>query len=221
MGMALSFKNLKEKEKEKRREYIIGVAEKLFLDKGYDNVPMSDIAEEVGVNRATLYLYFKNKDSLYFSVLLRGLHLMREKFRKAVKDDQNGLERLISLGRAFFEYYQEHPDYYRELSYIRAGNFNATQIKNADQQMIVAQELMDAITDSIKIGKEDGSIKKDLKPIETAVFVVNSFEKFVNPGVDMLGYLELNNITPLEYMEYSFSLLILTISNKNSRLEDK
>ncbi len=77
MVRKLSYKNLKEKEKEKRREYIIDAAEKLFLDKGYENVPMSDIAEEVGVNRATLYLYFKNKDTLYFAVLLRGLNLMR------------------------------------------------------------------------------------------------------------------------------------------------
>lgn len=211
----MSFKNLKEKEKEQRREYIIDAAEKLFLDKSYENVPMSDIAEEVGVNRATLYLYFKNKDSLYFAVLLRGLHLIREAFQKAVKDDQNGLERLISLCQSFFDYYHEYPDYYRELSYIRAGNFDINQIENANEQIIVAQELMDTISDSIKMGIYDGTIKRDLKPTETAVFVVNNCEKITNPGQDMLGFLKMHNITPARYMEYSFNLLISIISNEN------
>lgn len=207
---------MKEKEKEERREYIIGIAEELFLDNGYDNVPMSDIAEKVGVNRATLYLYFKNKDSLYFAVLLRGLHLMREVFQNAIHEDQNGLERLISLCQAFFDYYQEYPEYYRELSYMRAGNFNISQIENADQQVMVAGELMNAISDSIKLGISDGSIKEDLKPTETAVLVVNNCEKFVNPGLDMLGFLEVHNITPAQYVEYSFNLLISTIERKTT-----
>lgn len=215
----LSFKNLKKQEKEQRREYIIDAAEKLFLYKGYDNVPMNDIAHEVGVNRATLYLYFKNKDSLYFAVLLRGLYLMRDAFQKSIKEDQNGLERLISLCNAFFSYYNKYPEYYRELCYMRARSFDISQIESVNEQMIVAQELMDAISDSIKMGIEDGSIKKDLEPMKTAVFVVNNCEKFVNPGPDMMGLLVIHNITLKQYMEYSFDLLISTISNKENLKE--
>lgn len=217
MVRKLSYKNLKEKEKEERREYIIDAAEKLFLDKGYENVPMSDIAEAVGVNRATLYLYFKNKDTLYFAVLLRGLNLMRGAFQDAVQEDQNGLERLISLCQAFFDYYQEYPGYYRELSYLRAGNFDISQIENADQQVMVAGELMDALSDSIKMGIEDGSMKKNLKPMETAVLVVNCCEKLVNPGLDMLGFLKMHKITPDQYKEYSFDLLISTIQRETTQ----
>lgn len=212
--MKLSFQNLKKQEKEQRREYIINAAEKLFLDKGYDNVPMNDIADKVGVNRATLYLYFKNKDSLYFAVLLRGLYLMRNAFQKAIKEDQNGLERLIAICNAFFSYYQEYPEYYIELYYARARSFDIDEIESADEQMVVAQELMDAICNSIKMGINDGSMKKDLEPVKTAVFVVNNCEKSVNPGLDMQGLLGIHNITPDQYMEYSFNLLISTISNK-------
>ncbi len=212
--MKLSFKNLKKQEKEQRREYIIDAAEKLFLDKGYDNVPMSDIAEEIGVNRATLYLYFKNKDSLYFAVLRRGLYLMREAFQKSIKEDQTGLERLTALCHAFFSYCKEHPEYYQELCYARTRNFDMSQVESANEQIIVAQELMDAICRSIKIGTEDGSIKKELEPVKTAVFVVNNCEKSVNPGLDMQGLLEIQGINPDQYREYSFNLLISSIANK-------
>ena len=210
----MSFKNLKKQEKEQRREYIIDAAEQIFIEKGYDEVPMKDIANKVGINRATLYLYFKNKDSLYFAVLLRGLYLMRDAFQKSVKEAQTGLERLIALCQAFFSYYREHPEYYYELRYVRSRSFDMDQVESANEQMIVAQELMDIIYDSIEKGIEDGTMKKDLKPMETAVFVVNNCENFVNPGQDMLGLLEIHNITPNQYMEYSFNLLISTISNK-------
>ncbi|WP_414470170.1 TetR/AcrR family transcriptional regulator [Methanobacterium sp. ACI-7] len=208
----MSFKKLKEQEKEQRREYIVETAEKLFLEKGYNNVSMNDISQEIGVNRATLYLYFKNKDSLYFTVLLRGLNLMMDFFQKSIREDQNGLERLVALCSAFFSYYNEHPEYYHELCYMRARSFDISQIESVDEQMIVAQELMDAISNSIKMGVSDGSMKKDLDPMKTAVFVVNNCEKIVNPGSDMIGLLGIHNITPEQYMEYSFNLLISTIS---------
>lgn len=216
----MSFKNLKEQEKEQRREYIIDAAEKLFLDKGYDNVPMSDIADEIGVNRATLYLYFKNKNSLYFSVLLRGLYLMKNAFQKSIKKDQNGLKRLTSLCRTFFRYCHEYPEYYRELSYMRSHNFDIEQIENVNDHMIIAQELMDFICNSIEMGIEDGSMKEELEPMKTAVFVVNNCEKLVNPGQDMVGFMDIQNITPDEYMEYSFNLLKSTISNQKEFKSD-
>jgi AcrR family transcriptional regulator len=215
MVIKLSFQKLKEQEKEERRKYIIDVAEKLFLHKGYNKISMGDIAKEVGVNRATLYLYFKNKDSIYFAVLLRGLYLMRDFFQKAIKEDQNGLERLIELCYAFFNYCKKYPEYYRELAYMRAHNFDISRIKCVNEQMIVANDLMDAISNSIKMGMDDESMKDQLDPVKTAVFVVNNCEKMVNPGPDMLGLLSMHSINPDQYLEYSFNLLISTISKKD------
>jgi AcrR family transcriptional regulator len=75
--MGLSIKEIKEQEKERRRSYILDTAEKLFFSKGYDNVSMDDIANEVELSKATLYLYFKDKESLYFGVVNRGIKILR------------------------------------------------------------------------------------------------------------------------------------------------
>ena len=45
-------------------------AEKLFFSKGYDDVSLDDIAQEAELNRATIYLYFENKEDLCFAVIL-------------------------------------------------------------------------------------------------------------------------------------------------------
>ena len=92
----------KEREKEQRRSDIIDAAEKRFFGKSYDEVAMSDIAGDAELNKATLYLYFKNKESLYFAVITRGLAIMRDMFMKAATGKLNGRERLLALTKAFF-----------------------------------------------------------------------------------------------------------------------
>lgn len=60
----------REREKQQRRESIVDAAEKLFFSKGYDDVSLDDIAQEAELNRATIYLYFENKEDLCFAVIL-------------------------------------------------------------------------------------------------------------------------------------------------------
>ncbi|BDZ69820.1 helix-turn-helix domain-containing protein [Methanobacterium petrolearium] len=61
----MSIRDRREREKEQRRNDIINAAEKLFFAKGYDDVSMNDIATEVELSKATLYLYFDNKEELF------------------------------------------------------------------------------------------------------------------------------------------------------------
>ena len=56
---------------EERKDQIVNAAEEVFTQKGLDNARMDDIAEETGLSKGTLYLYFKSKDDLIAAVLDR------------------------------------------------------------------------------------------------------------------------------------------------------
>lgn len=62
--------NRKKREKEQRIESIIEAAKRIFITKGYLGATMDEIALEVEISKPTLYQYFKNKDDLYFSLLI-------------------------------------------------------------------------------------------------------------------------------------------------------
>ncbi|MDY7034817.1 MAG: TetR/AcrR family transcriptional regulator [Thermodesulfobacteriota bacterium] len=64
----LSRKQLKQKEKEDRTLEIYDKALKLFLKEGYDNTPMSRIAEVLGMSKAGLYYYCTSKENLLFLI---------------------------------------------------------------------------------------------------------------------------------------------------------
>ena len=51
-----------------KRESIIRAAHAQFCRYGYRKTSMEDIAGELGISRASLYSYFKNKDEIFRSV---------------------------------------------------------------------------------------------------------------------------------------------------------
>lgn len=58
-----------EKRKTKKYQLVIDTAKKIFLEQGYDRASMDLIATEAGVSKATLYVYFENKEALLFALV--------------------------------------------------------------------------------------------------------------------------------------------------------
>jgi AcrR family transcriptional regulator len=54
-----------------RKEEILDVATHLFAEGGYDGTSMNDVAERVGMRKASLFYHFATKDALYEAVLDR------------------------------------------------------------------------------------------------------------------------------------------------------
>jgi TetR/AcrR family transcriptional regulator len=56
---------------EEKREIILKAATRAFAEKGFAAVGIREIAREAGLNSATLYHYFSNKEGIYATVLER------------------------------------------------------------------------------------------------------------------------------------------------------
>src|SRR5512133_1150028 len=54
---------------DKTQDQILTAAAEVIIRLGYDKTTMSDIAEEAGLSRRTLYLYFKGKEDLFEELL--------------------------------------------------------------------------------------------------------------------------------------------------------
>ena len=73
---------MKEKEIEFKRNIIIEEASKLIDKLGFQNTKMEDIAKKVGFSKASLYLYFKDKEEIAVHIIGQLL----ENFYKRVSD---------------------------------------------------------------------------------------------------------------------------------------
>jgi len=140
----MSIAERKEREKEQRRSDILGAAEKLFFARGYDNVTMDDIAKAVELNKATLYLYFRDKESLYFTVVLRGVTILNAWVRESESRAVSGSEKLWEIGRAYSSFAKEYPDYNRAYNYFYSGRFNLEGVTHPDELSGSLLQVMDS-----------------------------------------------------------------------------
>jgi TetR/AcrR family transcriptional regulator, mexJK operon transcriptional repressor len=119
--------------KAERREAILDIAERSFLDQGYDRTTMSGIAEAMGGSKGTLWSYFDSKEALFEATIERvatqfradlitaldphgaleaGLRSFTETFiRKITGPDSVAIQRVVigecprfpELGRIFYD----------------------------------------------------------------------------------------------------------------------
>ena len=59
----------RETRKSERREAIVKIARRSFMEHGYDRTSMSTIAREMGGSKGTLWSYFRSKEALFAAVL--------------------------------------------------------------------------------------------------------------------------------------------------------
>ncbi|WP_425449391.1 TetR/AcrR family transcriptional regulator [Dethiothermospora halolimnae] len=69
-----------------RKEEIAKESIKVFIDKGYYETKLSDIANKCGIGRTTLYQYFKNKDEIFKYAINHTIDSMRDSFEKILEN---------------------------------------------------------------------------------------------------------------------------------------
>jgi AcrR family transcriptional regulator len=86
-----------------RRDEIVDEATRLFAERGYEGASMADLAERVGLRKASLFHHFASKDVLYAAVLERLLVPVSESITRAVNTDGTFTDRLDALSDALTE----------------------------------------------------------------------------------------------------------------------
>ena len=82
-----------------RRTMVLDHARSLFLDRGYSVISMQQIADAVGINKATLYHHFRDKDDLFTAVLGRELDTVQRRLESMVAEGGTTREILERIAR--------------------------------------------------------------------------------------------------------------------------
>jgi len=73
-----------------RQGQILDAAAAVIIRLGYDKATMSDIAEEAGASRRTVYLYFKGKEQLFEALLYREYMHYAQTWLAQIEADPHG-----------------------------------------------------------------------------------------------------------------------------------
>ena len=209
----MSVSNWKEREREQRRNDILDAAETLFFSKGYDNVSMNGIAKEVGLGKATLYIYFNNKEELFFAVVLRGVTILNTIIKEKVEKEDTGLDKLVAFKKAYNEFIRTYSDYFKAYNYFQSGRFDLSDMLHGDYSEIMMQSMLYSIHlpsnflnidvnenikeifkqrkeifftlyKSIELGINEGTIRSDVDPLKIAAIQILICENIGNLPFD-------------------------------------
>jgi len=81
------------------KEKIVNAALMTFSKYGYDRTRMDDVAEAAKVSKGRLYLYFKNKEELFYAISERNIADLKQQLSSLF----TGRENLISGSGNFYE----------------------------------------------------------------------------------------------------------------------
>lgn len=162
------------------RELIIGAAEKLFFEKGFDKVSMRDISEEAKLSKGAIYHHYKSKDEIIKEIINKYVELQRSILVDLIHktDGYRGREKIIYLLDNIVDMVENKfknldPDEYQ---CIKSPDMIYMYLKNNinyDAPMLA---------DIIEIGNKDGSLNVE-KPLECAETFLMLINIWLDPGV--------------------------------------
>ena len=151
------------------KEKIIKAAITEFALKGLDGARVDEVARRSGVNKTLLYQYVGNKDDLFTAALEAAYQSIRERQREFLArqmDPETGVRQLVHL---LMSIWVEHQDYGKLLA---SENFHGGKhVKRSKLIGAMYQQIVDALTDLLKRGAEQGVFRPNIDPVDLYISI--------------------------------------------------
>lgn len=80
-----------------REQQILSIAAGLFESRGYERTSLKNIADEAGIETASLYYYFNSKEDLYVKVMDRSLGTLADMAKEAIASADDPWDKLENV----------------------------------------------------------------------------------------------------------------------------
>jgi AcrR family transcriptional regulator len=164
------------REKEYRIKQIQDSAATLFYKKGYVATTISDISESAEISKGTVYLYFKSKDDLYYSLVEPSLDKLSKKLIQIAGMKKISSEiRIKKAVAATYDFYVKDPDAYHLVSRYDASVFSKLLSHDKlDKLKRLMRSNLDQVEIIVSDGIKQGCFHKS-NPRMTAMIFWNTF----------------------------------------------
>lgn len=149
--MGIAERKLEEKQEMHKR--ILDGARKVFLEKGYTQTSMRNIASEINYSPGSIYFYFKDKSEIFHELHKEGFRLLLSQL-KVLDKVADPFERLKAMGRIFIQFAQENKDYYNLMFIVEEP-----EKMHEEGGFKIAQEAIDRLASVVKECQQKGKFK--------------------------------------------------------------
>ena len=156
------------KRKKLRKDEIIAEATRLFAERGYEGASMGDLAERVGLRKASLFHHFASKDVLYTTVLGQLVDGVQRAVLTAATSEGSFEQRLDALSDALTTTLGAQP--YAARLLVREVMDWGPVVRGGLGRTI--QDVLVGSLEFAKAGQREGVFNPDLDPTQAIVSII-------------------------------------------------
>ncbi|MBA7620523.1 Fatty acid metabolism regulator protein [subsurface metagenome] len=147
----------KERERLARKREILEAAQRVFAQKGFHQATIDEIAKEAELAKGTIYLYFKNKRELFYSLVEEKTEYLMNLIRKEAKKKEGPVEKLSAITRHQLGFYEANRDFFKiitsESSRFELGLKDELRKRIMDRYLKYIDVVARVIEEGIKEGR--------------------------------------------------------------------
>jgi TetR/AcrR family fatty acid metabolism transcriptional regulator len=175
--------SLREIQRREREDLILQAAREVFLEKGYYESSIDEIAARVGVAKGTIYLHFASKEALVIAIVSKSINAFVLEVEavaatpKSVKERLEELFRYVSSG-----FFSEEARFFNTL-FSGADMKHLLEEKESKVRPLI-ERLIERISELLEEGKANGELDKSIPTsiLSSAFFQLlspRSYEKLI------------------------------------------
>lgn len=198
------------------RENIASAASALFMEKGIAETSMDDIAKAAGYSKATLYVYFENKEEIVGILVLGSMKKLYDYIVSALAQQESTKGRYELICRGLVRYQEEFPFYFdMVLSKINIDFENRDYLPEEKETYLVGEEINEKLRDFLTAGMENGELRNDLEIIPVIFNFWGMLSGMIQLAANKEAYIEkAMGLSKGQFLEYGFSMLYRSIAAK-------
>ncbi len=149
----------RERDRQQRRTDIFRAAERVFAEKGFHDASIEEIAHAAEYGTGTVYLYFKDKETLYLELIDQKLSELFEHLQRGMGSEKEPLAALRGLIRARMEFFDANRAFFQ--LYMREPmGVRCTKGARRDGAPTPYDHYIELLTTVVQAGQRRGVIRK-------------------------------------------------------------
>ena len=206
----------KKEPKSVHRSNIASAASMLFMKKGITVTSMDDIAKAAGYSKATLYVYFKNKEEIIGILVLESMRKLYDYISDALENEETTKIRYHFICQGLLQYQQEFPFYFKMvLDKINIDFENSDFSPEEKETYQIGEQINEKMKAFLQDGIANGELREDIEIMPTIFTFWGMLAGFIQQASNKEEYIEQTmHLTKIQFLEYGFQMLYQSISKR-------
>lgn len=202
------------------RENIVSAASALFMERGIAATSMDDIAKAAGYSKATLYVYFENKEEIVGILVLNSMKKLYDYISSALIQHETTKARYDFICRGLVQYQEEFPFYFKMvLDKINIDFESKEYLPEERETYQIGEEINEKIKNFLLSGMEKGDLRNDLDIMPAIFNFWGMLSGIIQLAANKEEYIKKSmGLSKIKFLEYGFSLVYHSIAVKEKGL---